>query len=102
MEGPGSPRPAQVQFRAPTLAAMPPHSASGSLLTGDLSAAATVSTTVGSGYGANPTANVTLQDFGIITLPTGMSSASVTFGASGVSATASAPYRYRGEPIPTS
>ena len=65
-------------------------SASGSLLTGNLSAAATVSTTVDSGYGANPTANVTLQDFGIITLPTGMSSASVTFGASGVSATASA------------
>ncbi len=65
-------------------------SASGSWLTGDLSAAGTVSTYPGSGYGAQPTGNVTLQDIGTITLPAGMTSATLKFGATGVSATVSA------------
>jgi len=66
-------------------------SASGSWLTGDLSATGSVSTAIDSGFGAMPGGNVTLEDIGTITLPVGMSSATVTFGATGVSATASAP-----------
>lgn len=65
-------------------------SASGSWLTGDLSAAGSVSTALDSGFGAKPTGDVTLQYTGTITLPGSMSSASVTFGATGVSASVSA------------
>ncbi len=69
-------------------------SASGSWITGDFSASAGAFSNPGSGS-QTAIASDTFSDSGVVTLPSGMTSASVTFGLTGLSGTVS------GGPVPT-
>jgi len=64
-------------------------SASGSWVTGDFSASALAGAITGLGHGSSitSTGTVTLYDAGLVTLPSGMTSAMITLGVTGLSGT---------------